>query len=107
MRLEKAAPLFAALGDATRLKLVAHLSASGPRSIAQLQEVARSISRQAVTKHLRALEHAGVAHSAHIGRETIWELQPKRLDDVHRYLEQISRDWDAALARLAALVERE
>ena len=105
-QLSRAAPVFAALGDATRLQLVARLCSDGPASIMRLAHGAR-VSRQAVTKHLYALEHAGIARSARAGRERIWELRPQRLSEVRRYLEQISNQWDAALGRLQAFVESE
>ncbi len=94
-----AAPLFAALGDATRLELIARLSREGPQSISDLAEDA-TISRQAVTKHLEILEEAGLARSRRAGRERIFELRPQRLAVAHRYLDQIGRRWDAALDRL-------
>lgn len=96
-----AAPLFAALGDSTRLELIARLSREGPQSISDLAEDA-TISRQAVTKHLAVLEEAGLAASRRAGRERIFELRPQRLAVAHRYLDQISRQWDAALDRLEA-----
>jgi DNA-binding transcriptional ArsR family regulator len=96
-----AAPLFAALGDSTRLDLIARLSRDGPQSIADLSEDA-AISRQAVTKHLEILEEAGLARSRRAGRERIFELRPQRLAVAHRYLDQIGRQWDAALDRLRA-----
>lgn len=104
--LEQAAPLFAALSDATRLRLVVRLSRQGPQSISTLTE-GTAVSRQAVTKHLHALEHAGLAESRRSGRERIYELRPQRLAAVHRYLDQIARQWDDALARLQARVEEE
>jgi DNA-binding transcriptional ArsR family regulator len=94
-----AAPLFAALGDSTRLELIARLSHDGPQSISDLAEDS-TISRQAVTKHLEILEEAGLARSRREGRERIFELRPQRLAVAHRYLDQISRQWDAALDRL-------
>jgi DNA-binding transcriptional ArsR family regulator len=78
----------------------------GPQSIARLTDRA-AVSRQAVTKHLRALERAGLVRSGRRGRERIWELEPKRLVEVRGYLEQISARWDEALARLRAVVESE
>jgi DNA-binding transcriptional ArsR family regulator len=102
--LSRAAPVFAALGDATRLQIVARLCSGGPSSIVRLAHGAR-VSRQAVTKHLYALEHAGIARSARAGRERIWELRPQRLSEARRYLDQISDQWDAALGRLRAFVE--
>jgi DNA-binding transcriptional ArsR family regulator len=96
-----AAPLFAALGDPTRLEIIARLSRDGPQSISDLAEDA-TISRQAVTKHLEVLEEAGLARSRREGRERIFELRPQRLAVAHRYLDQIGRQWDAALDRLQA-----
>ena len=104
--LERAAPLFAALSDSTRLQLVERLSRQGPQSISALTEDV-SVSRQAVTKHLKALEQAGLAASRREGRERIFELRPERLASVHRYLDQIARQWDDALERLQAYVEKE
>jgi len=74
-------------------------------SIAKLTE-GFQITRQAITKHLRLMEDAGLVHSAQIGRESLWQLEPKRLDDARRYLYQISTDWDHALGRLKRFVER-
>jgi DNA-binding transcriptional ArsR family regulator len=99
-----AAPIFAALGDATRLKLVARLCDAGPLATARLAEGA-SVSRQAVSKHLEALQRAGVVRSGRAGRERIWRLETRRLAEIHYYLEQISSQWDAALLRLRAVVE--
>lgn len=99
-----AAPLFAALGDETRLRLVNRLSSEGPRSISRLSSNAR-VSRQAITKHLRVLSDAGLVRGARRGREVIWDLEPKRLADAHAYLDRVSRQWDAALGRLKQLVE--
>jgi DNA-binding transcriptional ArsR family regulator len=103
-RLAEAAPIFAALGDETRLRIVARLCGDGPQSISRLADGAE-VSRQAITKHLHALEDAGLARSFRTGRERIWELRPKRLSEVRRYLDQISQQWDSALVRLRAFVE--
>lgn len=99
-----AAPLFAALGDETRLGLLIRLSTEGPESITQLSAKAK-VSRQAVTKHLEVLSEAGLTRSTRRGRECIWELAPDRLADAHGYLDGISRQWDDALARLRKFVE--
>ena len=104
--LSKAAPLFAALGDQTRLSIVARLCGTGPQSIVRLTEGTK-VSRQAITKHLHALAEAGLVRSTRDGRERIWELQTKRLMDVRLYLDQISTQWDDAIERLRALVEDE
>jgi DNA-binding transcriptional ArsR family regulator len=98
--------VFAALGDETRLRIVARLCDGGPLSIARLTD-GSGVTRQAVTKHLRALSEAGLVRSERDGRERIWKLQPRGLAEVHRYLEQISEQWDRALGRLRTLVETE
>jgi DNA-binding transcriptional ArsR family regulator len=103
-RLTRAAPVFAALGDPTRLHLVARLCGEGPLSIVGLADGA-TISRQAITKHLHVLEEIGLARSSRIGRACVWELRTKRLSEARRYLDQISQQWDAALDRLRAFVE--
>jgi DNA-binding transcriptional ArsR family regulator len=104
--LAQAAPAFAALGDATRLRIVARLSTSGPQSIVRLTRGA-NVSRQAITKHLHALAQAGLVRSSREGRERIWEIQTKRLAEMGRYLDQISDQWDDAIGRLRTLVETE
>jgi DNA-binding transcriptional ArsR family regulator len=103
-RLTNVAPVFAALGDATRLRLVARLCAGGPQSITRLSE-GSEVTRQAITKHLHALAGAGLVCGRRRGRERIWELQPERLATAHRCLDQISEKWDEAIGRLKALVE--
>jgi len=101
-----AAPVFAALGDATRLKLVARLCAQGPLSIARLSDGA-DVTRQAITKHLHALAGAGLVRGSRRGRERIWQLDPRSLEKAHRCLDQISAQWDSAIDRLRAFVEEE
>jgi DNA-binding transcriptional ArsR family regulator len=100
-----AAPVFAALGDPTRLRLLARLGESGPQSIARLS-TRSAVTRQAITKHLEVLARAGLVRGERRGRERIWELVPARLADARHYLDGISRQWDAALGRLADFVER-
>ena len=99
-----AAPVFAALGDPTRLRIVARLSDGGPASIARLT-AGTGVTRQAVSKHLRALSNADLVRCTRQGREQIYELAPRRLAAARQCLEQISREWDAALGRLKAMVE--
>jgi DNA-binding transcriptional ArsR family regulator len=98
------APLFAALGDKTRLLLVSRLCGDGPMSIRGLT-TGSQITRQAVTKHLRVLEGAGLVRSKRRGRERIWQLEQNRLEEARLYLENISAQWDDALGRLRSLVE--
>jgi DNA-binding transcriptional ArsR family regulator len=101
----KPANLFAALGDETRLRLVARLCSEGPQSIVRLTEGSH-VTRQAVSKHLRVMEQAKLVHCSRRGRESVWELDRQRLADARRYLDQISAQWDSALTRLKALVEQ-
>ena len=103
-RAADAAPVFAALGDETRLAIVARLCTTGPQSIVRLTEGTK-VTRQAITKHLHALAQAGLVRSKRDGRERIWEMQTRRLADARRYLDQISAQWDEAIDRLRALVE--
>jgi DNA-binding transcriptional ArsR family regulator len=105
MSARSAGAVFAALGEDTRLALVARLSARGPQSITRLASGA-DVTRQAITKHLHVLAGAGLVHDVRRGRERIWELDTKRLDDASRWLDQISKRWDDALDRLRRFVER-
>ena len=98
------ASVFAALGDATRLRLLAKLVDGEPLSIVRLTEGTR-LTRQAVTKHLRVLEEVGVVVSTKAGRESRFALDPRPIVSAQHYLEHVTRQWDTALARLKALVE--
>jgi DNA-binding transcriptional ArsR family regulator len=104
--LRESAPVFAALGDETRLHLVARLCDEGPQSIARLTE-SSDVTRQAVAKHLRVLEDAGVVSGSRDGRESVWQIEPRRLEAARRSLNLISARWDSAIERLRAMVERE
>jgi len=98
------APVFAALGDETRLLLVARLCDEGPRSISQLAAGSR-LTRQAITKHLRVLERARIVHSVRAGRESRFALDPAPIEKAKSYLDLVSEQWDEALSRLKAFVE--
>ena len=98
------AGIFAALGDPTRLKLVAALCAGGVFSIAQLTANTQ-ISRQGVTKHLQILAGAGVVRDVKMGRERLWQLEPGQIEVARRTLEVIGKEWDVALGRLKAFAE--
>lgn len=100
-----AAPVFAALGDETRLKLVARLGSAGPQSIVQLAE-GSDVTRQAITKHLLVLDDAGLVRSERRGRERIWEVDASRLNEARRFLDDVSVQWDRALHRLKEFVEK-
>ena len=98
------APLFAALGDETRLALLAKLGAGEQRSISQLAE-GSAVTRQAITKHLRVLERARIVRCTHSGRERLYELDPLPVQSLKNYLDALSGQWDAALDRLRSFVE--
>ena len=98
-------PVFAALGDTTRLELVARLSDGQPRSIIQLTD-GLGLTRQGVTKHLRVLERAGIVTSSRVGRESLFSYAPEPINHARSYLDTVTEQWDAALSRLKSLVER-
>lgn len=97
--------IFAALGDDTRLALVAKLAGGEPRSISRLT-LGSKLSRQAITKHLRVLHSAGVVRSVRTGRENLFKLNPHQIEGAKEYLEFVSQQWDQALGRLKAFVEK-
>jgi len=98
------APIFAALGDETRLRLIAALCVGGAMSIAQLTS-GTDITRQAITKHLDVLAAAGLVRDVKVGRERLWEFEPAQLDEARRSLELIAHQWDHALAKLKRALE--
>jgi len=98
------AVLFAALGDETRLALVTRLAGGEAASITELTRRSR-LTRQAITKHLRVLERAGIVRSVRAGRESRFEFDPRPLTEIEEYVRNVSREWDAALLRLKAFVE--
>jgi DNA-binding transcriptional ArsR family regulator len=100
------ATIFAALGDETRLLLLARLSNGQQYSIAELTQ-GSALTRQAITKHLRVLERAKIVHGFRKGRENLFEFDPRPLQHVEEYLDHVSRQWDQALARLKSFVEKE
>jgi DNA-binding transcriptional ArsR family regulator len=105
-RADGAAPVFAALGDETRLALVRRMSAGEPLSIRSLT-TGTDVTRQAVTRHLEVLADAGLVRSRRNGRERLFELEPARIALARRSLDQISRWWDEKLAGLQASLEEE
>ena len=103
---DELAPIFAALGDQTRLGLVAQLAAREPMSITRLT-VGTDITRQAVTRHLEVLADAGLVHATHRGRERLWELDESGLEPARRFLTHVSEWWDEKLADLKASLEEQ
>lgn len=106
LEVSEAAPVFAALGDPTRLTLLGRLSSDGPLSITRLSE-GSGVTRQAITRHLESLGGAGLVRSSRRGRERLWELDRKRLKKARRFLREIAAQWDDAAERLRAHVEEE
>lgn len=104
--LRNSVQVFAALGDRTRLELVARLSATGPLSITRLTAGA-DVTRQAITKHLNILAGAGLVRDIRVGRERLWEVETRQLEEARRCLDRISGQWDEALQRLKLAVEGE
>lgn len=98
------APLFDALGDANRLRIVVRLCEVGPSSTTQVTQVI-PVTRQAASKHLQLLESAGLVTSSRRGRERLWAVRSEPLAEAGDYLAQMSRRWDAAVDRLRAFVE--
>ena len=97
-------PAFAALGDETRLSLVAKLCGGRPHSISELTEGSK-LTRQAITKHLRVLEGVGIVHSVRAGRESRFEFDPEPMEGIKEYLDFVSEKWDQALFRVMSFVE--
>ena len=97
-------PVFAALGDETRLALVRSLSAGRARSISELAKGSK-MTRQAITKHLRVLERAGIVRCVRAGRESRFEFDPRPIEESMQYLDLVSKQWDQALSRLKSFVE--
>ena len=100
----RSAPIFAALGDEMRLRLLSRLCREGPLSITSLA-AGTDVTRQAITKHLRRMAEAGVLRESRQGRESVWAVDPASLDEAQHYLRAISDQWDAALGRLKRFVE--
>lgn len=103
------ATTFAALGDQTRLRLIGHLGGGrtggdGAMSITKLTAEFK-VSRQAITKHLHVMESAGLVRNTRRGRESVWQLERRRLAEARHYLGLISKQWDDALGRLRNFVE--
>lgn len=99
------AEVFFALGDATRLRLVGVLCTGEAYSIVQLTATT-DLTRQAVTKHLQVLAHAGLVKDLRIGRERLWQFDPRQLDEARRSLEAIGKQWETALGKLKVFAER-
>lgn len=103
-REEAVAGVFFALGDGTRLSVLRKLGAGGSSSATALSDGAK-VTRQAIVKHLRVLEGAGLVTHEKVGREVLYALEARRLDEARAFLDGISAGWDRAIERLRGLVE--
>ncbi len=101
---DNSAPVFAALGDVTRLELVSRLSDGKQYSIVQLTD-GLGLTRQGVTKHLQVLKQAGIVSCKRVGRESRFTIRPDPIVKARDYLARASAQWDEAIERLRASVE--
>jgi DNA-binding transcriptional ArsR family regulator len=98
------AGVFFALGDGTRLAVVKKLGAGQALSATALSGGAK-VSRQAIVKHLQVLEGAGLVTHERRGREVLYGLETRGLEDARTFIERISAVWDRRIDRLRAFVE--
>lgn len=96
---------FAALADPTRRQVMSLLADRGSGTAT---EIARElpVSRQAVAKHLTALDTAGLVAGRREGRETRYRLTPQPLEQAVAWMASVGAEWDERLARLQGYVQR-
>ena len=104
-RSRRPAPVFAALGCVTRLELLSRLSDGRDYSITELSN-GLDMTRQAITKHLRVLQQAGIVGRRRVGRESRFAIRPGSIAEARDYLARVSDQWDESIARLQAAVEQ-
>jgi DNA-binding transcriptional ArsR family regulator len=97
--------VFAALADPTRLEVLNRLARGGPATATQLSSD-MPISRQAVAKHLAALDAAGLVEREASGREVRYTFDPEPLGDVVRWAEGVGDTWDRRLGRLSKSLDK-
>lgn len=97
--------VFAALGDPTRLRVLTTLARSGPATATELA-AKMPISRQAVAKHLAALNAAGLVNREPLGREVRYQFDSSPLEDLASWASDATNTWDRRLERLRKSVER-
>lgn len=97
--------MFAALGCVTRLELLSRLGDGRDYSITELTE-GLDLTRQAITKHLRVLQQAGLVRGRRVGRESRFVLRPGPVAQARDYLTRVSDQWETSIARLRATVEK-
>ncbi len=96
--------VFAALADATRLRLVERLRRAPGQSTSALG-AGEPISRQAITKHLEVLAEAGLVRATRAGRERLWQLDPTPLQPVEAWITALSAEWESRFDRLEAFLQ--
>jgi DNA-binding transcriptional ArsR family regulator len=104
MKVAVDAPLFDALGDPNRLRIIVRLCDHGPSSTSQVTSVI-PVTRQAASKHLQLLESVGLVTSSRRGRERLWAVRTEPLASASDYQSQLSHRWDAAVDRLRSYVQ--
>ena len=97
--------VFRALGDATRRRMLREL-ASGEQTVSQLAEPF-AMSLAAASKHIKALENAGLIHREVRGRTHLCRLAPGPLASAHQWLSFYERFWTDRLAVLERLLRQE
>lgn len=97
--------VFDALGDATRRRVVAELSALGGASSSELAR-RLPITRQAVSKHLDLLAGAGLVSSSREGRAVVYRLTPEPFADAVSWMTEVGSEWDERLGALRAHLKR-
>lgn len=96
--------VFDALADPVRRDLLEQLREHGPASLGELA-AGRTITRQAVTKHLDVLARAGLIGTTRVGRHRIHEIEPAPLRQLAEFLAPYAAAWDDRLARLTTHLE--
>jgi DNA-binding transcriptional ArsR family regulator len=101
---EQPQPVFAALADPMRRKLLVKLAETSPKTATQLAQE-YPITRQGILKHLTILEAAGLVVVHQAGREKRYTLTPEPLSELEQWIKDIGAKWDERLLRLKTLLE--
>lgn len=101
----EAREVFAALADPTRLEVLNRLASSGPSTATELSAT-MPVSRQAVSKHLAALDAAGLVSREQSGREVRYSFDPGPLGEVVKWARDVGDTWDRRLERLERKVDQ-
>jgi len=93
-----------ALSDPLRIEILDRVSAGSEITVSQLAAVV-PITRQAVTRHVKTLEDAGLILGSRQGREHRYRVDLKPIDEAGQWLNARAKSWDQALNRLARYLE--